>query len=116
LRDLSFLSDRAKRAWSAWSLVRRQITILNPNATRADERCVKLDTEAILAGLRMAGVPEPEHVWAWQHVLMLHDVAYHERRGVDVCFDHGVSCEVEVDPECDDCRERFGLDELEGLT
>lgn len=96
-------------------MVGGQITVINPNASKASDIRVKLDTEAIVAGIRMADVPPDaeSQAWAWERILMLHDIACHGGANVTqaVCFEHGVSgknVDVEYEPACESCRVMVG--------
>lgn len=110
------LTPRARRAWDAWSKVGGQITVINPNASKAEDVRVKLDTDAILAGMRMTQTPDSDESWAWDRILMLHDIACHDGRNVlhSICGDHGMGGDVEVDPDCERCMECFGLERADG--
>lgn len=112
------LSPRARRVWRAWQMVGGQITVINPNASKASDIRVKLDTEAIVAGIRMADIPPDaeSQAWAWEHVLMLHDIACHGGANVTraICFAHGTAgkdVDVEAHPDCDDCRAMLGVED-----
>lgn len=109
------LTERAARAWEGWQLVQGQVTVLNPNATKREDVSVKLDTDAILASMRLMGVPARDEAWHWDAVQSLHDINCHDARrvGRSACFVHGVSgpaFSVECDPECEGCREMFGIE------
>lgn len=70
---------------------------------------MKLDSDALLASIKVVGVPKPDREWTWRMLLLMCEVNYHGVSDVPhACFDHGVTDDVEWVATCDDCVRTLG--------
>jgi hypothetical protein len=105
------LDDMGRAAFSAWRRVRGQVSILNPNATKADNMVTVLDSHAVIWSMGAEGIPVSAQATAWDHIMAAHDIEYHGAENLTrLCIAHILSGERELaDPNCRKCRRSLGL-------